>query len=383
MLALGLMSGTSLDGIDAALIAIQPRGRGYAFELLASRTTPFDPILQERIVAALPPNEPSPRVVAMLDAQVGAAFGAAARDLAGNSAVDYVACHGLTLFHDGAAHLSVQIGDPFVIREMVGAAVIADFRRADCAAGGQGAPLVPYVDALLLRCEREETVAVNIGGIANLTLIPSSSDGGAVRGWDCGPGNMLMDAFVRERTGAAERFDADGRFARVGRIAETLLQAMLADAYFAQSPPKSTGREHFGATFLAAHRSALDALSLEDGCATLLAVTAQSIACDIDAHAAGNARVVLSGGGARNSALLASLRERLETHRVLTAREVGIDGDMKEAIAFAILGYETLRGRPTGMPGVTGARHASVLGAIAPLDFGTLYQKMETEVRNA
>jgi len=377
------MSGTSLDGIDAALVAIRPRGQGYTFELLASRTTPFDTGLRERIVAALPPNEPSPRVVARLDAHVGEAFGSAARAVAGKAAIDYVAGHGLTLYHDGTAHLSVQIGDPFVIREMVGATVIADFRRADCAAGGQGAPLVPYVDALLLRSEHEETVAVNIGGIANLTLIARSAGEGEVRGWDCGPGNMLMDAFVRERTGNAERFDPDGRFASAGRVDAALLQAMLADAYFMRLPPKSTGREHFGATFLAAHRHALDALSLEDGCATLLALSAESIARDIDAYAACNARMVISGGGARNSALLASLRERLPTHRVITAREAGIDDDMKEAIAFAILGYETLRGRPAGLPSVTGARRASLLGAIVPFDLGTLLQKMETEVQSA
>lgn len=383
MVALGLMSGTSLDGIDAVLVAIRPRGEGYAFEVLASQTTPFDTGLRERIVAALPPNEPSPRVVAMLDAQVGEAFGSAARALAGKAAVDYVAGHGLTLYHDGSARLSMQIGDPFVIREMVGATVIADFRRADCAAGGQGAPLVPYVDALLLRSEHEETVAVNIGGIANLTLMPRSADGADVRGWDCGPGNMLMDGFVRERTGDAERFDPDGRFACAGRVDEALLKAMLADAYFLRSPPKSTGREHFGTMFLAEHRHGFDALSLEDGCATLLALTAESIVRDIDTYAARNARVVISGGGARNNALLAGLRDRLETHSVIPAREVGIDDDMKEAIAFAILGYETLRGRPAGLPGVTGARHATVLGVIVPFDFGTLLQKMELEVHGA
>jgi anhydro-N-acetylmuramic acid kinase len=383
MLAVGLMSGSSLDGIDAALVAIRPQGQGYAFEVLASRITSLDADLRERIVAALPPNEPSPRSVAMLDTQVGEAFGAAAHALAGKAEVDYVACHGLTLYHDGAARLSIQIGDPFVIREMVGATVIADFRRADCAAGGQGAPLVPYVDALLLRCEHEETIAVNIGGIANLTLIPRSAGGGEVRGWDCGPGNMLMDAFVRERTNNTENFDSDGHFARTGRIDETLLKAMLADSYFIQPPPKSTGREHFGTMFLAEHRHALDALSPEDGCATLLAVTAESIARDIDAYAARNARVVISGGGARNSALLASLRERLETHRVITASELGIDCDMKEAIAFAILGYETLRGRPAGMPGVTGARRTSVLGSIAPFELETLLGKVELEVHDA
>jgi anhydro-N-acetylmuramic acid kinase len=377
------MSGTSLDGIDAALLDIRPRGQGYAFELLASATTPFDATSRERIVAALPPNEPSPRAVAMLDADMGKALGEAARALAGQTAVDYVASHGLTVYHDGSAHCSVQIGDPFVIREIVGATVIADFRRADCAAGGQGAPLVPYVDALLLRAEHEETIAVNVGGIANLTLVPSEATGGDTRGWDCGPGNMLMDAFVRERTRDAEYFDPDGRHARAGNVDEAFLRAMLADAYFTQSLPKSTGRERFGAPFLAAHRRALDALSLEDGSATLLALTVESIARDIDAHASSNARVILSGGGARNGALLARLRERLKTHRVVTSREIGIDEDMKEAIAFAILGYETLRGRPASLPSVTGARHGGVLGAVAPFKLYALLEKMKREVHDS
>ncbi|HEY0798286.1 MAG TPA: anhydro-N-acetylmuramic acid kinase, partial [Candidatus Baltobacteraceae bacterium] len=281
MLAVGLMSGTSLDGIDVALVAVRPQGAGYACELLRSRTVPFGAALRRELFAALPPNVPAPATVAKLDADFGRASGAAVLSVVGDAPVDYIASHGLTLFHDGAARLSVQIGDPFVIRECAGATVIADFRRGDCAAGGEGAPLVPYVDALLLASDRIATVALNLGGIANLTLIPRGATALDVRAWDCGPGNMLVDGLVRERTRDAEHYDRAGRYARAGNIERQLLESMMADPYFAQAPPKSTGREYFGEPFLARHARALQALTLEDGCATLLALTVETIARDI------------------------------------------------------------------------------------------------------
>jgi anhydro-N-acetylmuramic acid kinase len=380
MIGLGLMSGTSLDGIDAALLDIRPRGGGYVYSLVRSRTVPFDPALRERLLAALPPHEPSPRTVALLDVAVGRALGEAAREVAGNARLDYVASHGLTLYHDGSASISVQIGDPFVLRECVGATVVADFRRADCAAGGQGAPLVPYVDALFLAHAHREIVALNIGGIANLTIIPVGAELEKVRAWDCGPGNMLLDAFVRERTNGREHYDRDGGHASAGRVNSEVLQVMLGDAYFAQASPKSTGRERFGEMFLEKHRRELHALSLEDGCATLSALTVESIARDILAHAAEGARIIVSGGGARNVSLLTRLSERLPGYEVRCSDAFGVDGDMKEAIAFAVLGYEALRGRAAGLPGVTGARYAAMLGVVAPMNFAALMVKIAEEM---
>jgi anhydro-N-acetylmuramic acid kinase len=377
------MSGTSLDGIDAALIELRPRGGGYALKLLRSRTLPFTTEQRERILAMLAPHEPSPREAAELDVELGKALGEAAQTISAEHRIDYVASHGLTLYHDGAHRLSVQIGNPFVIRELVGVTVVADFRRADCAAGGEGAPLVPYVDALLFADEHMETVALNVGGIANLTLVPRAGLPHDVRAWDCGPGNMLLDAFVRERTQGAQTYDPDGKFARAGNLDANLLEAMLADEYFAKLPPKSTGRERFGASFLTAHRERLDALSLEDGCATLLELTLEAVARDIGSQAARDARIVVSGGGARNVRLLERLRERLNSRCVLRSDEVGIDADMKEAMAFAMLGYETLRGRPAGLWRVTGARYGTVLGSIAPVALDALLTKVECEVRQA
>jgi len=223
---------------------------------------------------------------------------------------------------------------------------------------------------------------LNVGGIANFTIVPPGTSRSGVRAWDCGPGNMLLDAFVRERTNGREAYDEDGKYARAGRVKVRCLEVLLGDAYFARTPPKSTGREHVGASFLAEHRGMLDAFSLEDGCATLLALTTESIARDILAHASADARVVVSGGGARNTTLLERLRERLGA-RVVTADALGIDGDRKEATAFAILGYETLRGARAALPEVTGARRPALLGSIAPFELGALLKKMEGEMVKA
>jgi anhydro-N-acetylmuramic acid kinase len=380
MLACGLMSGTSLDGIDAALVRLEPRAAGYDVDLIRFSTVPFPERLRKLLRAALPPNEPSPERVAALDGALGRAFGRAARAVAAGSALDFTASHGLTLFHDGTRRRSVQIGDPYAIREATGATVVFDFRRADCAAGGQGAPLVPFADALLFG-SAQTTVALNLGGIANMTVVPPGAAPSDVRAWDTGPGNLLIDAFVRARSGGTEFFDRDGARAARGRVDVAALEMLLADPYFALAPPKSTGRERFGETFLATHRASLDALSFEDGCATLTALTVEAIARDVARSAPDAARVVASGGGTHNAALLRALAERLGSGvRVVVSDELGVNADAKEALAFAILGYEALRGRPAGLPSVTGARRAAVLGAIVPHELGALLAKLEREL---
>ena len=191
MRAAGLMSGTSLDGIDVAYLDIVPRGRGYAIELVRFATVPFAAELSRRLHAALPPGAPALAEIAALDAELGAAFGTALQTVVRDDALDFAGSHGLTLFHDGARRRSWQIGDAFALRERAGVTVAFDFRRADCAAGGHGAPLVPYVDALLFGDGAETTVALNLGGIANVTLLPPGAAAADVRGWDTGPANVL------------------------------------------------------------------------------------------------------------------------------------------------------------------------------------------------
>ncbi|HEY4432941.1 MAG TPA: anhydro-N-acetylmuramic acid kinase, partial [Candidatus Cybelea sp.] len=294
--------------------------------------------------------------------------------------LDFVASHGQTIWHDGPQHVTLQIGDAFVIREAVGATVCYDFRSADTAAGGHGAPLVSYVDALLLGSAGENRVAVNLGGIANLTLLRKGAPPSEAIAFDTGPGNMLLDAFVTQRTGARRQFDEDGALARRGRAHEGALEAMLGDEFFLALPPKTTGRERFGSHFLSKHAARLDTLTLEDGAATLTELTAVAIAFAIRRAGFGGAMLVVSGGGARNSFLLERLAARIAPGRLERSDAFGLPADAKEAIAFAVLGYETLRGRAANVPATTGAQRRVVLGALAPYDLPDLFARLRLEV---
>jgi anhydro-N-acetylmuramic acid kinase len=383
MRALGLMSGTSLDGIDAALVEIVPRGGGYAIELVRFTCEAFDEAFCARLRAALPPHAAAPGELAALDAELGERFAAASLRLARGEPVDYVASHGLTLFHRGEASQTMQIGDPYRVRDALGAAVVFDFRRADCALGGNGAPLVPYVDALLFASDQCDTVALNLGGIANVTVLPRGATLEAASAWDTGPGNLLLDAFVRRRTNGAERMDRDGALAARGTPSERVVRELIAREMFflALPPPKSTGRERFGDALLDAQADLFAGLSLEDGCATLAAFTVATIVESLELYGPAGARVIASGGGVHNRALFGMLRERLARSgcSLHPSDEFGVPGDAKEAIAFAVLGYETLRGRPASLPGTTGARRPAVLGAIVPFALEALLAKMRAE----
>ncbi|MGH7715392.1 MAG: anhydro-N-acetylmuramic acid kinase [Vulcanimicrobiaceae bacterium] len=378
MRALGLMSGTSLDGIDAALVDLAPHGNGYRIKLERFVTQPFEPHLRARLEAALPPQPGSTAAVAQLHADLGSAFVLAAAAAVEDDRVDFVATHGLTLYHDGPRSTTLQIGRPYELRDRLQATVVWDFRSADCALGGAGAPLVPFVDALLLASKDEDRVAVNIGGICNLTILPCGGLPQDAVAFDVGVGMMLLDAFVRERTG--ETMDFDGRLTAKGAIDEQLLGTLLADPYFALEPPKSTGREQFGRQLLDAHRQSFGKLSVEGGCATLAAFTVRPLADAIHRYSVHGARVILGGGGARNPAVVQMLRDALgERARIELTDTLGLNADAKEAVAFAILGYETLRGRPASLPRVTGARGPAVLGAIAPFELGPLLAKISRE----
>ncbi len=305
----GAISGTSLDGIDVALCEVRASGEGLRARCERFATVPFDDALRNRILAAYPPAPVGALELSALHAAIGEAFGEAIRAVAGDGALDAVASHGVTLAHDGDARHTLQLGDAFRIRERVDATVVYDFRSADTAAGGSGAPLVPFVDALLFG-EHAPCVALNLGGIANMTVLP---DGIA---FDSGPANLPIDTYVALRTNGAQRFDAGGALARAGAVDEALLERLLDDPYLRRPPPKTTGREQFGAPFVAQRRAALDALRFEDAVATLTAFTARTVA-DAFAAAAPRARLlIVSGGGARNAALLGMLRERLPDVRV-------------------------------------------------------------------
>jgi anhydro-N-acetylmuramic acid kinase len=383
MRAIGLMSGTSLDGIDAALVDVRPRADGYAIELERFVCVPFAPEMRERLRAALPPNGAPPAEVAALDGVLGKIFADAAVRVAGGEPVDFAASHGLTLFHRGEASQTFQIGNPYRIRDALGASVVFDFRWADCALGGSGAPLVPYVDRLLFASSERDVVALNLGGIANVTVLPRGAAAFDALAWDTGPANMLVDAFVARRSGGAETFDRDGAHAARGAAdADVVAELIAREAfYFALPPPKSTGRERFGEGLLDAHTGLLAPLSLDDGCATLCALTATTVAESLATYGPRGARVIASGGGTHNATMMAMLAERLAENGSTLERSdlYGIDPDAKEAVAFAVLAYETLRGRPASLPGATGALRPAVLGAIAPWGLAALLAKISGE----
>jgi len=379
MIAIGLMSGTSLDGIDAALVEIHPRRESYLFELLDFHTVAYDAQTVAALRSIMPPNGGSTSAVAEMHRLIGELHAEAAVRVAGMRKIDYAAMHGQTVYHDGGGAVTLQIGSPYFLRDRLRTTVCFDFRSADCALGGHGAPLVPYVDSLLLTSPDADRVAINIGGIANLTFLPRGGQPQDAVAFDSGPGNMLIDAFLQERTANRKNIDEDGAVAAAGMVNRTALDHMLADPYFLEKPPKSTGREHFGSQFLAGHAAALRQLSIEDGAATITELTAATIGNAVRQLAPAGCAVLVSGGGAYNISLMKRLRERLSEYRVETATDMDLRSDAKEAIAFALLGYETLRGRPANLPRVTGASARAVLGAIVPYEFETLSRLVQAE----
>ena len=381
MLAIGIMSGTSLDGIDAALVDVRPLGNGYDAQVLRFATLPFPDGLREDLLSHMPPNVAHAGDFARLHQELGLAFASAAEHVRGDASIDYVASHGQTIFHDGQTHRTWQIGDPFVLRERLGVSICYDFRSGDTASSGHGAPLVPYIDWLLLRSDEESRVVVNIGGIANVTCLPQAAQRDDVVAFDAGPGVMLLDAFIHERTDGTRSYDHDGQVAGRGIVQTQALAAMLGHPYFLRPAPKSTGREQFGQEFRSTYEAVLRRLTLEDGCATLAALTATVLADAIHRHAPGAGRVLCSGGGVHHGPLMQMLQERLGDVPVETTTAFGIDPDAKEALAFAVLGYETLQGRAANIPGATGAQRTVPLGAIAPLNLAALRKKMEVECR--
>jgi anhydro-N-acetylmuramic acid kinase len=361
-LYLGLISGTSADSIDSVLVSFS---RGVP-QLLASHAHPWPTPLRERMLA-LAQNETALDLDAFgrLDVEIGHRFADAALHLLEHSgtpatAVRAIGSHGQTLRHrpTGTYPFTLQLGDPSVIAERCGIDVVADFRRADIAAGGQGAPLLPALHAMLLARPGHARVVLNLGGIANITVLGAD---GRVLGFDTGPANGLLDAWCLRQCG--EPFDRDGAYAASGRLDAGLLDALLADPYFALPPPKSTGREHFHLDWLATHAPSA-ALDPADVQATLLELTARSVATAIVQHAPDAEEVLACGGGVHNGALMRRLGELLAPRALLSTSRYGVDPDFLEATAFAWLARQRLLGLPGNLPAVTGARGPRVLGAI-------------------
>ncbi len=376
MIVVGLMSGTSADGIDAAVARLDGAPPHLDWQLVAHTHWPYDPALQAEIFACFRPETGSVDRLCRLNFRLGEALAQAA--LAGIAAaglrpeqVDLIGSHGQTMWHippgGDEPGATLQIGCAAVIAERTGRPVASDFRPRDMAAGGQGAPLVPLADWLLLSHPTRPRAAQNIGGIANLTYLPAGGDPAGVLAFDTGPGNMLIDDAAWRASQGRLTCDVDGRLAAQGRIDPGLLESLLADPYLTAPPPKTTGRERFGAQFGAGVWAEADrrGLSIPDRLATLTAFTAESIARAYRAFLpVFPQEVILSGGGACNPILRAMLAERLAPARLLTSAEVGIPVEAKEALAFAVLAYETWNQRPGNLPSATGARRPVILGGI-------------------
>lgn len=362
-LAIGIMSGTSADGIDAALIEVDERGR--VSDTIAHAAVPFPDDIRARILA-LGAGEPVPAAeVARLHVRLGDMYAAAAMALmpAARRPV-VIGLHGQTISHLPAERATLQIGDAARVAILTGVPTVDDFRSADIAAGGEGAPLTPFADHILFG-GTDPRVVVNIGGIANVTLLPGP-DADQVTGFDTGPGNMVVDAIARM---SGERYDVDGAGARRGRVVQRALDEALAHPFLRRPAPKSTGREEFGAEFTArlVERVRSEGGTLDDALATATELTARTISGAVRAATSQGTtwkEVLVAGGGAANGALMERLSAAFAPVRVRRVDDLGIPSEAREAIAFAILAVHRLRELPNTLPRVTGARRAVCAGAM-------------------
>lgn len=365
MLAVGLMSGTSLDGMDAALVRFTGPTRA---ELLAFAHRPYHPEERRELEEAIERQEGGARRLAHLHVRLGewaaeATQQALERARTRADQLDFIAFHGQTVWHEPPV-VTWQLGEPAVLAERFGVRVVSGFRGRDVAAGGEGAPLVPAADVLLFGSPDHGRILLNIGGMANLTFVRRRGEERGAVAFDTGPGVAIIDALAR-LSDPSLPYDRDGALALAGAVREDVLAGLLADPWFALGPPKSTGRERFGAPY--AKRLAALAPGA-DGVATAVELTARCIAGAIARWTPDGVEVVASGGGCRHPALWASLSRRLEEQGrpLRNFDELFFSGDAKEAVAFALLGYLAIHGQPGNLPAATGARGPRVLGSITP-----------------
>ncbi|MGB6876705.1 MAG: anhydro-N-acetylmuramic acid kinase [Candidatus Acidiferrales bacterium] len=382
ILALGMMSGTSADGIDVALVHISGSSASPRAHLVNFAAFPYPPAVRAAVLRLANGESTTTREISQLNFRLGTLFADAAlracnRFHVSPRRISLIGSHGQTIYHQGAAtpflgasvSSTLQIAEPAIIAERTGITTVADFRPADMAAGGQGAPLVPFVDYLLYRHARVGRIALNIGGIANLSVIPAAAQPRDVFAFDTGPGNMIIDALAAHFTRGRLRFDRNAQLARRGHLVLSLLNQLLAHPFFRKSPPKTAGREEFGAEYasrlitLAKRRRTPPADLLH----TATAFTAASIAQACEKFVFPRARateLILAGGGARNPLLVAYLVAFLPSLKIIPADAFGVPADAKEAFAFAVLAYAAFHQHANNLPSATGAHHPAILGKI-------------------
>jgi anhydro-N-acetylmuramic acid kinase len=384
MLVVGLMSGTSADGVDVALARISGSGSApVRGELLAHITLPLDGSVRKEVLRVAESGAVSAGEISQLNFRLGEIFGdavvaACSKFRVKLSQVDLIGSHGQTIFHQGKpvpflgrpTSSTMQIGEGAIIATKTGVTTISDFRAADMAVGGQGAPLVPYVDYLLYADKTQGRVSLNLGGIGNITVLPANGKASDVYAFDTGPGNMVIDALVSHFSRGRKRFDEDGRIARQGASNEKLLAEMMKDAYLRLKPPKSTGREYFGRTYIGrllklARRFRA---SPDDLIRAATIFTALSVVDAIKRFVVPRTKtqqLIVSGGGSHNPVIMAQLAAALAPIEVMPSSEFAVDPDAKEAYAFALLAYETWHRRSGNLPSATGAKRGAILGKIS------------------
>lgn len=367
MRVIGMISGTSVDAIEAAAVELRLEGRSLHARLVKHVSVPYEAPLRARVLATLPPRGTSMDEVAQLDTLIGQAFAEVAQSLADDAfagVVDVVCSHGQTVYHwvEGSRALgTLQIGQPAWVAERTGATVVGDTRARDVAAGGHGAPFASLIDVLLLgRHPDTARAALNLGGIANATIVGPAHDPVA---FDIGPANALLDAAVHQATDGREAFDEDGRHAARGAVDERLLDRLLDEPYYRLAPPKSTGKELFHLDYVKDRLGGRE-VALDDLAATLSALTAETVARALRGY--GVDRVYASGGGTRNPVLMRELTSRLEDVAIQPFDVLGLPEAAKEAVLFALIGFLSVNSLPGTIASCTGARHDSVLGAIVP-----------------
>jgi anhydro-N-acetylmuramic acid kinase len=381
-LIIGIMSGTSADGVDAALVRVRGSGESLSWRLLRHETLEYSFKVRDLILRCAEPGGGDAALICRLNVLLGELFARAASHVATQAGVDIagidlIGCHGHTVQHlpvpvtitGVPVRASLQAGEPAVIAERTGVTTVANFRARDLAAGGQGAPLVSYVDYLLFRHRARGRMVINVGGVASLTAIPASAGPDRVIGFDSGPGTMVIDGLVARMTGGREGFDQDGRYARKGTARPALLARLLDHPYLALPPPKSCGREEFGRPFLERMVQENQSTTQEDLIATATRFTAEAIALACRRFAMEQnvyEEVIVSGGGARNVFLMEQLRSAVPELSIKPSDEYGLPAAAKEAVAFAILANETVLGAPNNLPAATGATRPVVLGSLTP-----------------
>lgn len=369
--AIGLMSGTSLDGVDAALVEVTGVNEETKVALIEFTTLPIPSTTIENIRASFSLSTSNSALISSLNVELGYLFAAAAKavsELAGISLekVDFIATHGQTIYHIPEATedyyaSTLQIGEPAVIAEETGCTVISNFRPRDMAVGGQGAPIVPYSEVILYQYPERTRLLQNIGGIGNVTVIPPNGEMKEVLAFDTGPGNMIMNELTQHFYN--ESYDRDGQYSAAGIVNEELLEEWMGHPYISREAPKTTGREDFGAQFVKKYLASYK-LEPNDWIATATAFTAQSIAANVKAYCTPETDLIIGGGGSYNLTLVQMIADNLPEVNVIRQEDLGYSSDAKEAVAMVILGNQTLQRQPGNVPSATGAQKSVILGNV-------------------